>query len=90
MSEVLEETNVVSLEEFRKRHPVPSGKLLRDPFRKNRIVQDKQAKPVGRTDPQRSRNNSKLDAALAKHGSYNGAANKAQFKNKIDIFGEDE
>lgn len=87
MSEIQEESNVVSLDEFRKKHPEgPSGKLIRDPYSKNRIVQDK---PAARQDAKKS-SNSKLDEALMKYGSSTGNVMSKQYKKKVDIFAKDE
>lgn len=85
MSEILEENNVVSLDEFRKRHPVASGILVRDPYSKKRIVQDKKATPVARSDAKKS-SNRKLDEALMKYGSSTGNVMSKQYKKKVDLF----
>jgi hypothetical protein len=79
-----EDNTVVSLDEFRKRHPVPSGKLLKDPYKKNsqkRITQDSKSQPVQRRDPNRSRN-SKLDEAMRKYGHLGGSAALERSKKK--------
>lgn len=74
-------SNVISLAEFRKTHPKPSGKLYRDPNRKDgkKIQQDKRATPVPRSDAQQN-SNPKLEEALRKYGSYSSNVRKNQFK----------
>lgn len=86
----LQENTVISLDEFRKRHPVPSGKLIRDPYCKSRIRQDERSKPVQRSDAQKDqRLDPKLRAALEKYGSFSGNAMKNQHKDKIKLEGGD-
>lgn len=81
-----QENTVVSLDEFRKRHPTPSGKLIRDPSSKSRIVQDNRSRPVQRADAQKAqKSNPKLQAALEKYGSFSGNAMKNQYKDKARL-----
>lgn len=83
MTETTTESNVISLDEFRKTHPKPSGKLYRDPKRKNgkQIRQDKQASPTQKADAKKS-SNAKLAEAMRKYGSDTGNVMKQQFKKK--------
>lgn len=91
MSENTNETNILSLDEFRKTHPKPSGKLYRDPNRKNAILKEKKAaqaqkseanKTPNQNPPPNSPPNPKLDEAMRKYGSRTGNVMKNQFKNK--------
>lgn len=76
--EVKQEDNVVSLDEFRKRHPVPSGRLLKDPYNKKSSKRINQDKSKG----QRRSNNYKLDEAMRKYGSLNGTETAGRRKIK--------
>jgi len=67
--------NVISLDEFRKRHPVPSGRLIRKKDRKQQIVDGA---------PTKVKIDEKIKSALAKFGSWSGKAMSKQFKNKIE------
>lgn len=81
-----QEDKVLSLDEFRKRHPMPSGKLIRDPNCKSRIKQDKTATPVARADSQKIRH-WKLEEALRKHGHFQGNVKKVK---KIEVKENDD
>ena len=73
------ENNVISLEEFRKTHPVASGKLYKFPKRKKFII----SSVLGQTQP--PARNSKLEEALKKYGSFSGAAIKEFFGKKEPV-----
>lgn len=76
-----EDNNVISLDEFRKTHPKPSGKLYRDPSHKSRIHQDNQSTPAQKSDAKKS-SNSKLAEAMRKYGSDTGNVMKSLFRKK--------